>query len=53
VVKLRQLGVDTRNGFEPLPTDWVFMNDEQKNEWLEEQGADSTLPVDLFIKEVA
>ena len=53
VVKLRQLVVDTINGYEPLPTNWVFMNDEEKNEWLEEQGADSTVPVELFIKEVA
>ena len=29
------------------------MNDEEKNEWLEEHGADSTVPVDLFIQEVA
>jgi hypothetical protein len=53
VDKLRQLVVDTINGYKPLPTNWVYMNDEQKNEWLEEQGADSTVPVDLFIKEVA
>lgn len=53
MVKLRQLVVDTINGYEPLPTNWVFMNDEQKNEWLEEQGADSSVPVELFIKEVA
>lgn len=53
MVKLRQLVVDTINGFEPLPTDWVFMNDEQKNEWLEEHGADSDVPVQLFIQEVA
>lgn len=53
VDKLRQLVVDTINGYKPLPTNWVYMNDEQKNEWLEEQGADSAVPVDLFIKEVA
>lgn len=53
VVELRQLVVDTINGYEPLPTNWVYMNDEEKNEWLEEHGADSKLPVDLFIKEVA
>jgi hypothetical protein len=53
VVKLRQLVVDTINGYEPLPTNWVYMSDEQKNEWLDEHGADSKLPVDLFIKEVA
>jgi hypothetical protein len=53
VDKLRQLVVDTINGYKPLPANWVYMNDEQKNEWLEEQGADSTVPVDLFIKEVA
>ncbi len=53
VVELKQLGVDTKNGFKPLPTDWVFMNDEEKNEWLEEHGAESKLTVDLFIKEVA
>jgi len=53
VDKLRQLVVDTINGYKPLPTNWVYMSDEQKNEWLEEQGADSELPVDLFIKEVA
>mgnify|MGYP003119063898 CR=1 FL=1 len=29
------------------------MNEEQKNEWLEEHGADSTVPVELFIQEVA
>ena len=50
---MRRLVVDTINGFEPLPTDWVFKTDEQKDEWLEEHGADSTLPVDLFIEEVA
>jgi len=53
VDKLRQLVVDTINGYKPLPANWVYMNDEQKNEWLEEHGADSTVPVDLFIKEVA
>ena len=53
VVKLRQLVVDTINGYEPLPNNWVYMTDEQKNEWLEEHGADSTVPVSLFIKEVA
>ncbi len=53
VDKLRQLVVDTINGYKPLPINWVYMNDEQKNEWLEEHGADSTVPVDLFIKEVA
>ena len=53
VDKLRQLVVDTIDGYKPLPTNWVYMNDAQKNEWLEEQGADSTVPVDLFIKEVA
>ena len=53
VVKLRQLVVDTINGYEPLPTNWVYMNDEEKNEWLDEQGADSNVPVQLFIKEVA
>ena len=52
MVKLRQLVVDTINGYEPLPTNWVFMNDEQKNEWLEEHGAD-TNKVELFIQEVA
>ena len=49
---MRQLVVDTINGFEPLPKNWVFMNDEEKNEWLEEQGAD-IYNVELFIKEVA
>jgi hypothetical protein len=53
VVKLRQLVVDTINGYEPLPTNWVYMTDEQKNEWLEEHGADSNVPVSLFIQEVA
>jgi len=53
VVKLRQLVVDTINGFEPLPTNWVFMTDEEKNEWLDEHGADSNVPVQLFIQEVA
>jgi len=53
VVKLRQLVVDTINGYEPLPRNWVYMTDEQKNEWLEEQGADSNVPVELFIQEVA
>ena len=50
---MRQLVVDTINGYEHLPTNWVFMNDEQKNEWLEEHGADSDVPVELFIQEVA
>ena len=50
---MRQLVVDTINGFEPLPNNWVFMNDEEKNEWLEEHGADSSVPVELFIQEVA
>ena len=49
---MRQLVVDTINGFEPLPKNWVFMNDEEKNEWLDEHGAD-TQNVELFIKEVA
>ena len=53
MVKLRQLVVDTINGYEPLPTNWVYMTEQQKNEWLEEQGADSSVPVELFIKEVA
>ena len=53
VVKLRQLVVDTVNGYEPLPTNWVFMNDEQKNQWLEEHGADSSKHVELFTLEVA
>jgi hypothetical protein len=52
VVKLRQLVVDTINGYEPLPNNWVFMNDEQKDEWLDEHGAD-TQNVELFIQEVA
>ncbi len=52
VVKLRQLVVDTINGYEPLPTNWVYMNDEQKNKWLDEHGAD-TQNVELFIKDVA
>jgi hypothetical protein len=52
VVKLRKLVVDTINGFEPLPTNWVHMTDEQKDEWLDEHGAD-TQNVELFIKEVA
>ena len=50
---MRQLVVDTINGFEPLPTNWVFMNDEEKNEWLDAHGADSTAPVDLYVQEVA
>ncbi len=50
---MRQLVVDTINGYEPLPNNWVFMNDEQKNEWLEEHGADSNVPVELVIQEVA
>jgi len=50
---LRQLVVDTINGFEPLPKNWVYMNEEEKNEWLEEHGADSTLPVSLFIQKVS
>ena len=49
---MRQLVVDTVYGFEPLPKNWVFMNDEQKDEWLEEHGADIN-DVKLFIKEVA
>lgn len=52
MVKLKQLVVDTINGYEPLPTNWVFMNDEQKDKWLDEHGADTT-KVELFIKEVA
>jgi len=52
VVKLRQLVVDTINGYEPLPKNWVHMTDEQKDEWLYEHGAD-TQNVELFIKEVA
>ena len=52
MVKLRQLVVDTINGFEPLPTNWVHMTDEQKDEWLDEHGAD-TNNVELFIQEVA
>jgi len=49
---LKQLVVDTINGYEPLPTNWVFMTDEQKDEWLDEHGADTT-KVELFIQEVA
>ena len=49
---MKQLVVDTINGFEPLPTNWVFMTDEEKNEWLDEHGADTT-KVELFIQEVA
>ena len=49
---MRQLVVDTINGYEPLPTNWVFMTDEEKNEWLDEHGAD-TQNVELFIQEVA
>ena len=52
MVKLRRLVVDTINGFEPLPTDWVFKTDEQKDEWLDEHGAD-TNDVELFIEDVA
>ena len=50
---MRQLVVDTINGYEPLPNNWVFMNDEEKNEWLEEHGADSSQTLALFIQEVA
>jgi hypothetical protein len=53
VVKLRQLVVDTINGYEPLPTDWVQMTEEQRDEWLDEHGADSTGSVELYIREVA
>ena len=49
---MRTLVVDTINGYEPLPTNWVQMTDEQKDEWLDEHGAD-TQNVELFIKEVA
>ena len=49
---MKQLAVDTINGYEPLPTNWVFMTDEQKDEWLDEHGADTT-KVELFIQEVA
>lgn len=49
---MKQLVVDTINGYEPLPTNWVFMTDEQKDEWLDEHGADTT-KVELFIQEVA
>ena len=52
MVELRQLVVDTINGFEPLPTNWVHMTDEQKDEWLDEHVAD-TQNVELFIKDVA
>ena len=52
MVKLKRLVVDTINGFEPLPTDWVFKTEEQKDEWLDERGAD-TNNVELFIEEVA
>ncbi len=53
MVKLRQLVVDTINGFEPLPTNWVHMTDKQKDEWLDERGADINTPIDLYIQEVA
>lgn len=53
MVKLRQLVVDTINGYEPLPKNWVHMTDEQKDEWLYEHGADIESPIDLYIKEVA
>ena len=49
---MRQLVVDTINGYEPLPTNWVYMTDEQKDKWLDEHGADTT-KVELFIQEVA
>ena len=49
---MRQLVVDTINGFEPLPTNWVHMTDEQKDEWLDEHGAD-TNNLELYIRDVA
>ena len=49
---MRQLVVDTINGVEHLPTNGVHMTDEQKDEWLDEHGAD-TQNVELFIQEVA
>jgi hypothetical protein len=53
VVKLKQLVVNTINGYEPLPINWVHMSEEQRDEWLDEHGADSTGSVELYIKEVA
>ena len=50
---MKQLVVDTINGYKPLPKNWVYMTDEQKNKWLEEQGADTNKKLDLFIREVA
>jgi len=50
---LRQLVVDTINGYEPLPKNWVHMTEEQKDEWLHKHGADTKAFIDLYIQEVA
>jgi hypothetical protein len=52
VVELKQLVIATPKGYKPMPSEWVYMTDEQKDEWLDEHGAD-TDNVELFIQEVA
>jgi hypothetical protein len=56
VVELRRLVVDTVYGFEPLPKNWVYMNEEQKIEWLEGIGyidLDDDFTIEAWVKEVA
>ena len=52
MVELKQLVIATPKGYKPMPSEWVYMTDEQKDEWLDEHGAD-TNNVELFIQEVA
>jgi hypothetical protein len=56
VVELRRLVVDTVYGFEPLPKNWVYMNEEQKIEWLEGIGyidLDDDFTIEAWLKEIA
>jgi hypothetical protein len=56
VVELRRLVVDTVYGFEPLPKNWVYMNEEQKIEWLEGIGyidLDDDFTIEAWVKEIA
>jgi len=52
VVELKQLVIATPKGYKPMPSEWVYMTDEQKDEWLNKHGAD-VHNVEIFIKEVA
>ena len=36
-----------------MPSEWVYMTDEQKDEWLHQHGADTKTTIDLYIREVA